>query len=504
MRLTTSALVILGIAASACSDGGPSAPPAVASIQLSAAANDMVPGSTQTLSATALDASGRSISGATFSWSSSNTMVATVSATGLVQAKGAGNATITATSGGRTGSVEYVVAPGGLVGAAGGQISTPGSTVALAIPAGAVPAETKVTIVAKAEPTGNEHAIGGTTHEFGPSGIQFAQPVAMEHKYDPAKLPAGVSRASLRVAKLVNGAWQILTEGASVDTAAGKVRASVRSFSTYGVVADPCEVSAWTLPSSINGKITLNDCLFKVAGRRSDYHLTNLGGNSMMLEFEATGTLDGLFGLVTSERDAAGRTIASSNGLVLAVADIGRKFRYLDAGSRDVQVFVSGRDSTKFGDYKLTATPITGDFHQCGTNTVISGGVGGIFVGGDLQERNSCKVAVQFSPVPQAIGKQLWAHYYITKFEAGKLQEIGLEFGSLQNAALSVFFGGKLVTQSVPDGTNVPSRRLSFTPATTGYYAIEVSSGMFSDPGRFTTWVNPTGTFTLSLTGVPN
>jgi hypothetical protein len=67
-----------------------------------------------------------------------------------------------------------------------------------------------------------------------------------------------------------------------------------------------------------------------------------------------------------------------------------------------------------------------------------------------------------------------------------------------------VFLGGKLVVQSVPDGTNVTSRRLSFTPATTGYYAIEVSSGMFSDPGRFTTWVNPTGTFTLSLTGVPN
>jgi len=65
----------------------------------------------QTAQATATlrDASGNVLSGQTIAWTSSNTSVATVSASGLVTAVAAGSATIVATSGGKTGSAALTV-----------------------------------------------------------------------------------------------------------------------------------------------------------------------------------------------------------------------------------------------------------------------------------------------------------------------------------------------------------------------------------------------------------
>jgi hypothetical protein len=68
-----------------------------------ASAGLFVGGTTQ-LTATAKDANGSVLSGRTVSWSSSSTTVATVSATGLITAVGAGSAGITATSEGKSGS----------------------------------------------------------------------------------------------------------------------------------------------------------------------------------------------------------------------------------------------------------------------------------------------------------------------------------------------------------------------------------------------------------------
>lgn len=59
-------------------------------------------GQSAQLTATVLDASGNVLSGRPVTWSSSNPLVATVSATGVVNALLAGGATITATSGGKS------------------------------------------------------------------------------------------------------------------------------------------------------------------------------------------------------------------------------------------------------------------------------------------------------------------------------------------------------------------------------------------------------------------
>jgi len=67
---------------------------------------------TQQLTATARDAASNPVSGVTFTWTSGNESVATVSATGLVTAVAAGTATITATApGGASGSTTVSVAP---------------------------------------------------------------------------------------------------------------------------------------------------------------------------------------------------------------------------------------------------------------------------------------------------------------------------------------------------------------------------------------------------------
>ncbi|HEX7980255.1 MAG TPA: ricin-type beta-trefoil lectin domain protein [Gemmatimonadaceae bacterium] len=96
----------------AASASSPSSPPPV---QATAATVSVSLSSTlpvkQTAQATATvrDASGNVLSGQTIAWSSSNSAVASVSASGLVTAVAAGSATIVATSGGKTGSAALTV-----------------------------------------------------------------------------------------------------------------------------------------------------------------------------------------------------------------------------------------------------------------------------------------------------------------------------------------------------------------------------------------------------------
>lgn len=104
VRLLSSSLVA-AIAALSCGGGGDggSGPVAVASVEI---ASGSTPAAFQTLgrtaqfSATARDASGAAVAGASLTWLSSATSVATVSSTGLVTVTGNGTTQITASSGG--------------------------------------------------------------------------------------------------------------------------------------------------------------------------------------------------------------------------------------------------------------------------------------------------------------------------------------------------------------------------------------------------------------------
>lgn len=84
-------------------------PPPVASVSLSLASNSLSTGQTTQATATLKDASGNVLTGRTVTWSSSNTAVATINASGVVSAVGTGSANIVATSEGVTGQAAISV-----------------------------------------------------------------------------------------------------------------------------------------------------------------------------------------------------------------------------------------------------------------------------------------------------------------------------------------------------------------------------------------------------------
>ena len=92
----------------------------VASVRVSPAAVSLPVGTAVQLTATPADATGASLSGRVISWSSSNPLAATVSASGLVTTLAEGSAQITATCEGRSGSAMITVTAVPPVGQCGG------------------------------------------------------------------------------------------------------------------------------------------------------------------------------------------------------------------------------------------------------------------------------------------------------------------------------------------------------------------------------------------------
>jgi uncharacterized protein YjdB len=86
-------------------------PPVLTSISVSPSAFSLDVGQTRTLSATARDQFGQTMSGVTFTWSSDNAAVATVSSSGVATGVSVGNATISASSAGITGTSTVNVQP---------------------------------------------------------------------------------------------------------------------------------------------------------------------------------------------------------------------------------------------------------------------------------------------------------------------------------------------------------------------------------------------------------
>lgn len=82
----------------------PTGPSEVADIQLDRSAVELMEGHVDTLSATVLDARGREVAGVALAWSSSDTTVAAVDASGVVTARSPGAARVTASAPGKDGA----------------------------------------------------------------------------------------------------------------------------------------------------------------------------------------------------------------------------------------------------------------------------------------------------------------------------------------------------------------------------------------------------------------
>ena len=152
-----------------------------------------------------------------------------------------------------------------------------GGKVGLTFPAGAVTAETEITVEAVTAVAENGGLMEGTSYDFGPDGLTFAEPVDLMIEYDESDLPEGTVEGSLAIHKQVGEAWELI-EGAVVNTENNTVTAPISSFSVYGVVVDPCSNNPpISMGASVEGTLAEGDCLFGEEKYQDQYQLT-LGG----------------------------------------------------------------------------------------------------------------------------------------------------------------------------------------------------------------------------------
>ena len=100
---------IEGKAATATVTVSSAPPPQIATVTIAPSSATVNVAWTTNLTATARNSNGNAISGVTFTWSSSNASIATVSSTGVVTGVAPGTATISAVAGGKTGSSTITV-----------------------------------------------------------------------------------------------------------------------------------------------------------------------------------------------------------------------------------------------------------------------------------------------------------------------------------------------------------------------------------------------------------
>jgi hypothetical protein len=105
--------------------------------------------------------------------------------------------------------------------ATGGEVELNGFRIS--IPAGALPADTTISIQLPTDELGARRVMA----EFGPHGIQFAQPVTITFPLTGVLVPAG----GVEVARWENGAWRSL--GGSVSADGGSVSSTTPHFSEY-------------------------------------------------------------------------------------------------------------------------------------------------------------------------------------------------------------------------------------------------------------------------------
>lgn len=209
-------------------------PVPVASVSVSPTAATLAPTQQVTITATAKDAQGATLTGRPFDWNTSNPAVASVSNAGVVTAIATGSATITASAEGKSAQAAITVVNGTIVGPAGGDVVADGGNVTVSIPPGALSSGTAITVQPLANPPAHPRLIAGTAFEFGPGGTAFAAAVNVTIKFTIPNLGAAIP-VNLRLHRFTNAAW-VQLPGGSVNLGALSVTGQTTTFSTYGLI----------------------------------------------------------------------------------------------------------------------------------------------------------------------------------------------------------------------------------------------------------------------------
>ena len=206
--------------------------PTVASVTVSRDTATLVPAASLQLSATAKTSSGETLQ-RTFAWSTSDAAKATVSNSGTVAGVAPGVATITAAADGKSATATITVLEGGIISTSGGTVTAQSGAVEIIIPADALATSTNISVAVSNAFASDPRVI--RAFDFGPPGTNFAKPIALKIKYDPATLPPGTEEAALELYLRTTSGWQVVTPS-TVDLTAKTVSASVSHFSTYATL----------------------------------------------------------------------------------------------------------------------------------------------------------------------------------------------------------------------------------------------------------------------------
>jgi len=121
-------------------------------------------------------------------------------------------------------------------------ITAASAHVIVEIPSGALIAPTTITVEPASNLPINSTYVLDTAYTFGPDGLQFQQPVMLSIVYDDGKIPTDIFAESLKLAKLVSGAWQVITDS-YVNTTSHTVKGTITGFSTYSVLGNSIRAS---------------------------------------------------------------------------------------------------------------------------------------------------------------------------------------------------------------------------------------------------------------------
>lgn len=383
-----------------------------------------------------------------------------------------------------------------VVGPAGGSFSSTDGRVEVAVPAGAVSSDIRLSVAPRQNVLASENV--GAAWEFGPSGTQFAQPVRLRLRFDRDDFEEGTDLTRLLLARLEGGTWVPRGESVSVNAATGELQGSVRSFSTWGIVADPCVPLAIEPDRSARSVLTRESCLYRSGETvRFSRYFQFAVSEATALEVEWEAAFDFTAGLKEATDDPALGTVWGS---LAGTGGSSRVQRFiLPAGS--YQGFLSGADTTRMGTLGLSLRR-----RAVGEITAGNGCSGGVYLlpgsrveGARLDvAEGDCQTTIQFSPFPEVLGKPLVLDLYQVRLQAGRNYTITLTLPSRDaygGAALTVYRSG-VVGQDLMDQDRLV-RTVSITPPSAGYYLVEVSANGSPADG----WALPALGYQLQVSG---
>jgi len=277
VRSTAIGLLLVSGAIIACGGGSESVtppPPPVATVVVTNIPTGpvLIGGSVQ-LIAVAASATGSSLPGAPIVWSSSDATIASVSTGGLVSAVGAGEVTITATSGGKSGSATLDVRAGASIGTQGGIVSVLGGAVHLDIPPGALPQAVDFLIRPFTGTPADPRLVPGTVFEIAPGNLSFFRGVTFTLRYQASRVPTGLVEPSLQLYRLDGSVWTLI-RGSTVATSSTQVSGSIARTGIYAVASTPVH------QVSLTG-VSTDPALFAGQTLQLGAHLVDANGDSL-------------------------------------------------------------------------------------------------------------------------------------------------------------------------------------------------------------------------------